>query len=170
MRPLLAHTDFDPSTDAVAQRQARFVRPPHAVEGALATADVVGELLLEAGASEAQIETLVRVVGTAIARHHSARARSSRSFRLVKEAQAAVAETIARDMEPRFSRAAQALLPALSDREAVDLLKQLLLDPARQTADADVWPLYEFTARMLRLADQAGTKAGAESTRGDREP
>ncbi len=151
---LLAHSDFDGSDPEHRQRilDARYRRPPHAVEGAFAVSELLGELALEFGFSEAHVEDVVRALVTAIARHHSSRSREMGEFELVPEARNAVAVTLGLSTE-------QVILndrPTASERVR---FADVLAGPSYERA----FPLYLFVARRLRLADWKSVSDGDES-------
>lgn len=140
---LLAHTTYDPDNMAHRDlersfRAERIRRPPHAVSGALASADIIAagieELLSDA--SEITRCNVVDAVLSAIARHHSPLASNAEPFEPDPRAQAAVARTFAR-----------AGIPC---KDAIHALRQLdLLEASR------------FVVR-LSVVDERGGQEGAE--------
>jgi CRISPR-associated endonuclease/helicase Cas3 len=144
-----AHTDFDP-TDPLhrEKQQVCGLKPPHAVEGAVAVAPLLAAAL---GACEPAFNAAF----TAIARHHGAFARQGQRYTLVPSAGQAVTETLN-------------LLPAhLADGLGSELwssedpseasIGDFLVNPARD----DEFLAYVLLARALRRADQLGTVLGS---------
>lgn len=144
-----AHTDFDPTDPRHREEQQALGRkPPHAVEGAVAVAQLLATAVDEC-------ELLFNAAFTAIARHHGAFTREYRHYVLAPGADKAVAETLA------------LLPPTLADGlNTRDLLAGE--DPARTPiVDSLVNPerdaeflAYALLARALRRADQEGTGGG----------
>ncbi|MCW5891116.1 MAG: CRISPR-associated helicase Cas3' [bacterium] len=145
----LAHTDYHPERD----RRCRSPFGRHAVEGALASMDLVGSWLLELGTPAILVNDATCVVASAVARHHAPRATDARPFELVEDALGHVVEAFEGVLAgtPR-----EGICLANDGRDA----SRCLVDPNDPTA-AHLWPLYTFVVRGLRLADQAGTAAGA---------
>ena len=144
-----AHTDFDPTDPRHREEQQALGRkPPHAVEGAVAVAQLLATAVDEC-------ELLFNAAFTAIARHHGAFTREYQHYVLAPGADKAVAETLA------------LLPPTLADGlNTRDLLAGE--DPARTPiVDSLVNPerdaeflAYALLARALRRADQEGTGGG----------
>jgi hypothetical protein len=74
----LAHTDYDPRKDREHERQ--FARPPHAVEGALASIETIDGALAAFDLDEERHCALRRIGVSAIAHHHSPRATQHEDF------------------------------------------------------------------------------------------
>ena len=111
--------------------------PPHAVEGAFAAMTVLEEI--HAGGAWA--------VASAVARHHSPRARQGVEFDLIPEAGELV----------RAIRGTVSLLTG--GRSRLELMEfSQYLEPDWE--EPKWWPVYTYLVRRLRLADQAGTAAG----------
>jgi hypothetical protein len=101
-RPFLAHTDYDPGSDAQDQARAEFRRPPHAVEGALAVLSIVDSWLQDLGClDQAAGEALWRCVVSAISRHHAARAHNCGGFRWSRDAWTEALEPLLDGIVPR---------------------------------------------------------------------
>lgn len=140
----LAHSDFDGNLAEHQERirDPRYRRPPHAAEGAFAASQILGELALEAGISDALLYEVVSALASAIARHHAARTSELGCFELAPGAEAAVAATLGLP-EERVT-----LLQRPTQAERVSFAGSLA-SPSQELA----FPLYLFLARRLRLAD-----------------
>ena len=138
----LAHSDYNPEVDF--EEKKKFPRqPPHATEGAYATARWLSECFGDDAIA----------VWTAIARHHGAFSESLEDFRLIDGAGKWVKET----------------LPSISDREILLVDKPVIADQKQFPDDLLcfskdderlLWPLYVFLVRIVRLADQKSQKGG----------
>lgn len=151
---LLAHTDFDP-TDAVIRtkwqegnQSGKYRRGPHAPEGAYAVMRLLSAATQKQGITGSVRGAVVTALASAIARHHSATTEQLSSFELVAEASGAVTETLGALPAPLAQRPDGA--------ERAEFGKRL----TAPTAKDDSYWLYLYIARRLRLADQAGTRAG----------
>ena len=151
---LLAHSDFDGANPEHRDRMrdARYHRPPHAVEGAFAVSQLLGDLATGSRLPEDRAEEVVRALVSAIARHHVSRAREMSEFELVPEAREAVATTL------RLPPQRVILLdrPSMSERVR---FADVLAGPSHKYA----FPLYLFVARRLRLADWQSVSHGDET-------
>jgi len=144
-----AHTDFDPTNPLHREKQKSLRRkPPHAVEGAVAVASLLG-------AAFETCEPVFNAAFTAIARHHGAFTREYRRYTLVPGAEQAVDETLAR-LPPPLATGINAGDLLVSEDPARTPVDELLVDPQR---DGE-FLAYALLARALRRADQAGTAAG----------
>lgn len=148
-REAYAHTDYDSwSEDHRTAQKQMGKRPYHAVEGALATLPVVHQILAD--------DNLTRAVFSAIARHHTPFSQENLTARLVSTAPQFISETFA-----------QAGL-TIDDTSALNGLNEDLtpLDDADRDslfAMPDNLPAflpYLLIARVLRRADQLGTRMG----------
>ena len=104
----LAHTDYDPKADRNAQKRKEFLRPNHAVEGAMAVMVLVDAWLDDLGCPEDVSDSLRRVILTAIARHHSVRAAAHSPFHLPPSAQEQNPRTACASVARRPTPATQA--------------------------------------------------------------
>jgi CRISPR-associated endonuclease/helicase Cas3 len=141
----LAHTWYEPEVDR--ERRPKF--PPHAVEGAFAVCEAVGDRLAETGGDEwAGVATIC--AATAIARHHTSRASECKPFQLVQAAC---------DCAVRAAGAPRLTIHACTSRDDGYQLGQQLLSFSRQD-DSQLWDLFVLLERRLRLADQKATRLG----------
>lgn len=147
----VAHTDFDPRTDR--EHERKFRRPPHAVEGALASIETIDDALSAFGLDEERHLALRRIGVTAIARHHSPKATQHGDFLLIGAAADTVASTLTWAGLPSTVH-----LPPRPTPEHQQVLEDDLLTPVDDFS-ARWWPLYGLVVRALRLSDQAATKA-----------
>lgn len=148
---ILAHTDYDSSNplhEAVEQAM-QDRRPPHAVEGAVATLKVLHQLLGGPGPGDSGL-TLLKAAFSAIARHHSPRASAYQDFELDPQALSALNDVLSR------------LLPgcnavgALQTRKNCQPVTGLLVTPGV----AGELLAYFLIVRVLRLADQEAAGGG----------
>lgn len=148
-----AHTDYDSTSEMHQQIEKEMGRrPSHALESAIAVAP-----LLAAAFDPARESKVIKAVFTAIARHHGAFTTHSTRFQLVRDAPAAVRQTL-----PLVGKHAAHLNPAkmlnsgkpMSQREK----DKIFVDGKND----DELLAYMILARALRLADQAGTMEGAK--------
>jgi hypothetical protein len=158
----LAHTDYD---DAVAEhrqldKQLRGKRPSHAVEGGLAAVPFLLHLL------NGQMDhPLLRAAFSAIARHHAPFSRQTQGYDLapghVREIRKTgiilpeEVEELSRTVPKSDQFSAQLNTQSLPD----DFVRDQLLIDERKIEDLCA---YMLLVRTLRLADQKGTKRGAE--------
>ena len=117
--------------------------PPHAVEGAFAATPMLARDYSNAGWS----------VASAVARHHSARAKTCCEFELIPEAEKLLHLVGGGAWELRDGRSGLDLKEFAQDLEAT-------------WEEAEWWPAYAYLVRRLRLADQAGTAAGVRDATG----
>jgi len=144
-----AHTDFDPTDPRHREEQQALGRkPPHAVEGAVAVAQLLATAVEEC-------EPLFNAAFTAIARHHGAFTREYRHYVLAPGADKAVVETLAL-LPPTLSDGLNTRDLLTSEDPARTPIVDLLVNPER---DAE-FLAYALLARVLRRADQAGTQEG----------
>ena len=130
----IAHTEWDPRLDWAFRNKPEYNFPHHAVEGAFACTAVIDAHFPELG-----------VCGTtAIARHHAARARKLSPFKLISQAAREIAALCA----------GQGLRKSADG--PTDFDERALLELDEQ--DEELWPLYEFLVRRLRLADQGSLR------------
>lgn len=145
----LAHTTFDArdSRQVALDRQARFRKPPHAVEGAYAANQLLSDAVQRLGVLAGTAADVVRALFSAIARHHSPAARTLRTFELSAGAQREVTDHL-----QSFGVKGE-----LADKPSdVHLAKvpTLLADPGTNEVG---YTLYLFVVRLLRMADQRAT-------------
>lgn len=132
----LAHTTFNPETDARHPQRPRF--PPHAMEGAYTVHPWVYGKFSD--------EEQAQIVLTAIARHHAPFAKQLRDFRLTAEA--------VRELSILLGE-----VPELADPPEPLTRNEFyfcMMDPTHGTT-ATLWPVYLAVVRLLRLADQKAT-------------
>jgi CRISPR-associated endonuclease/helicase Cas3 len=138
-----AHTDrFTPEHVEVDKAMPR--RPWHAVEGALASAEVLFSQLPE---------TLAKAAFSAVARHHTPHSSEYRAFRLMPKSPKWIAETIPPDWALNLAGLHGVTAPV----SAHEPIQDLFADPTQD----DDYLAYLLIARALRLSDQEGTKAGS---------
>ncbi len=145
---LLAHTDFDPYNqwDKEHYRNAAFIRPPHAIEGALAVYDLVKALCNKWAGSENEI-MVTRSVLSAISCHHSSRARKlMKPYKYHPKALALMVDMM-RQYGIHLKKWTPTTCPVQTDinefSEVID-----------QTVSGEGMLLYWHLVRSLRLADQ----------------
>lgn len=144
-----AHTDSQSPEHQQIARSIRPKRPWHAVEGAIAVAQV----LLDTFGED---HPLFSATFSAIARHHAPGSNSNRAFKLIKTAMQQVAATLDGTM-PRLE-----LLGLTEAIEGGFNVSQLIIEP--QERGLPGFLAYLLIVRVLRRADQRGTERGA---RGD---
>lgn len=138
----LAHSDYNPATDFELQKKAPQ-RPSHAAEGAYAVANL---LLQRIGCEQQDICEVARAAITAIATHHGPRTALRRQFRLIANANAAVAETLA-------EHSAEVGLATPTTPNDIDSFVEEQFSPASPRSLKHL-PIYLYFCRRLRLADQ----------------
>ena len=145
-----AHTDYGPN-NLLHRDQQRLCgrRPPHAVEGATA----IAPLLIAPLAGK---EPLVKAAFTAIARHHGAFTQQGEAYQLVASAPDLLDTTVTW-LPDRLK--SQIALDAhwSAQNPSKEQVSSLLVRPAHRLEFLS----YVILARAVRLADQAGTRAGA---------
>ena len=138
----IAHTDYEPDIDF--ENKKRFPKqPPHASEGAYAVA----------GWLRGCFGDNAIAVWTSIARHHGAFTESLGDFRLIDNAEKWISEGLAYPIGSI----------TLDDRP--DILKQNKFRDKcflQFSKNSELWPLYVFLVRRLRLADQKSQKGGKD--------
>jgi len=139
----LAHSDYDPESDWLEQK--RFLRPPHAAEGAYAVGDLLIRQLGEKNAA---------VIWTAIARHHGTHTSSLSEFSLIENA-----FSIATNLLPEEWQTGSKF-PDLPKRTDRDRFSDDLLCFSSNDKDELLWPLYVYVVRCLRLSDQGSQDWG----------
>lgn len=141
----IAHSDYNPETDFV--DKAKFPKqPPHASEGAYAVASWLRDSFGDNAIA----------VWTAIARHHGAFTDSLERFSLVAGADNWVSKSLW-SSEKKIN-----LTNKLSDSIIQNSFKDDLLNFSKNDSDIELWPLYAFLVRRLRLADQKSQKGVEE--------
>lgn len=141
----LGHSDFDGSDRKQREeiKQAKYKKPPHAVESYYAALRILQNSLTE-WPDEVRKNVIV-ALGSAIARHHSAFASSLQEFRLAPGHEIEIEKVL-----ERFGLVAEIKdQPKLSTRGAFN--QGWFINP--DTHD-DVFSLYRYMVRRLRLADQ----------------
>lgn len=144
VRVPLAHTWFEPDSD----RNYRSKFPPHAAQGAYAIARALAEHVDQLGGLE-WARTATRCALSAIARHHQPRTRECDVFQL---------STLRAYVGGRYFPLEACPSPAAS----YGLVQQLLLFAS--ASDIQLWPLFAFLVRRLRLADQRASSFRTNST------
>ncbi|MBN2007628.1 MAG: CRISPR-associated helicase Cas3' [Anaerolineae bacterium] len=144
-----AHTDYDGGNPAHRRLEGELAgkRPPHAVEGAVATLPLLMALFKP-------YPDVLRAAFTAIARHHGPFTASYKAFRLDAAAPAQIATTCA-----ALPDELAAALKGLAPMDSPELCK--IDDFFVRPQETDAFIAYTLLSRALRLADQAGTRAGS---------
>jgi CRISPR-associated endonuclease/helicase Cas3 len=149
MNRAYAHTDYDSANeDHRAAQQAMKPRPYHSVEGALATLPIVYQILAD--------DYLTRAVFSAIARHHAPFSQESMTARLTGNAPKFISETFAQAGLTIDTSALNGLNEDLTPLDDADR-DSLIAVPDNLQAFLP----YLLIARVLRLADQEGTRMGS---------
>lgn len=146
-----AHTDYNADDPAERERTKRIRpgRPPHAGEGAYACLPILAEALDD-------VPELVRPAFTAILRHHTPFANHCESFSLIDDA----SQFVLRTFEQAGVSLPFAPLEETGMREEFDLV---VVSPIE---DINSFLAYLLLVRVLRRADQEGTKQGARAAIG----
>lgn len=141
----LGHSDFDGANHSQRQliREARFKKPPHAVESYYAGLRILHQYL--ADEPEDLRRELVVALGSAIARHHSAFA-SNLGELILQDGYDQEVKDILEQFEIEMDLLDR---PKTTDRRR--FAQDWLVDPEEHE---DVFSLYLYTVRRLRLADQ----------------
>jgi CRISPR-associated endonuclease/helicase Cas3 len=143
---LVVHTHYErgnPLHEEALKKTRRYKPGTHAGEGAMASAQILWEVL------NGKInQGLYRATITAIARHHSPSLAEANPFRLHPEAKQAVAEALSTAGEDGWHLWAQWLI---SSSEGPNL-KRRLLQPGTE-GGWENWLLYFTIVRYLRLCD-----------------
>jgi len=151
----LAHTWFEWEVDGSLRLRREYRFPPHAVQGAYALCQALAAHLIELGGGENWGSVAAPCAVTAIARHHSTRARKCTLFGF----DANIArETVARAVSPPQQ---DFRLQGCNDLARSEAFSSLLLAFCSEQ-DASLWPVYAFLIRRLRLADQVATSEGSK--------
>jgi len=153
----LAHTWFEWEVDRSLRFKREYKFPAHAVQGAYALCQALAAGLIELGGGENWGRVAAPCAVTAIARHHSTRARRCTLFGFDANIGR---ETVARALSPPHEGFRLQGCTDLADSEA---FPSVLLAFCREQ-DAPVWPVYAFLIRRLRLADQVATREGSGKT------
>lgn len=142
---ILAHTDYNPADPLHRSIEAETSgrRPPHAAEGAVAVFKIIYHLVGAPHHEDDPRFKLMRSIFTAIARHHSPRADSYRSFDLHPAAR----QTLSRVLRELDASQAVQLLETRKDPRSID---KLLV----KTSDRHELLAYFLIVRALRLSDQ----------------
>lgn len=157
-REFLAHADFDPARDWKLQRDSRYRRPNHAVEGALAVLPSLADFLRQRFPQEARQPVLAAFFG-AIAHHHGARVVKPTSFEIAADAAAVLGQALNSDC------ISLTLTDAVRSPQLLELMERPPGMRLRFAQDDRAWPLFALLCRRLRLADQTGTRWGSGSGR-----
>lgn len=140
----IAHTDCDPETDFKEKIKLRFPKqPPHASEGAYAVARWLRGCFGDNAIA----------VWMSIARHHGAFTELLGGFRLIDNVEKWISEGLAYPIGSII----------LDDRP--NILKQNKFRDKcflQFSKNSELWPLYVFLVRRLRLADQKSQKGGKD--------
>ncbi len=141
----IAHSDYDPEND-FEEKKSFSRQPPHAAEGAYAVARWLNDCM---------DNDVALVLWTAITRHHGAFTDSLGSFKLIDGA----AQWIQKDVTAEYSKSI-----TLDDAPDIvmrkEYVKKALLSFSKNADDEDLWPLYVFFVRRVRLADQKSQQGG----------
>lgn len=142
---MVAHTDYNPDDPRHQAVEAGIPgsRPPHAAEGAVAVLRVLHQLLGTPGQGDPRLR-LLKALFTAIARHHSPRADSYKSFDLHQAAGSTLAQVLA-----GLDASRQATKALVTDKPSQSITGLLVQPDARNELLA-----YFLIVRALRLADQ----------------
>ncbi len=152
----LAHTTFHPEKGDIArQKTGKYDRGPHAAEGAVAVAEGLFENLLGETESKDLAEDLMRVVISAMARHHGGRTKEFSEF----DFEPGALEWVNRSLKMSGFPHALKNLNCPRGPRGINDFKEFLLRPGR---DERYLPLYWLVVRILRLADQAATQKASE--------
>lgn len=154
----LAHSQFDGSNAYQRQRQreSKFKKPPHAVEGAFAVLPILASRVTATGMQIGDIERVTFALASAIARHHSAFSAQLSDYALSPAAHAEALRVASLDGAIKLYAQPQPSLPSAQAQ-----FKDKLVAPQR---DGDAFLVYWYVARRLRLADQQATAmAGGHS-------
>ena len=142
----LAHSDFDPATDWLSQKNFPS-RPPHAAEGAYAVMPWL---------KASTIGVAAPGILAAITRHHGTFVEQLSQFELPTDV-----ATFVRAMLPEETWEGALQLSQQSASSARAFANQLL--KFSDSNHRKYWPLYAFLVRRLRLADQAATKEASNA-------
>lgn len=146
-----AHTDYDSTNpDHVAAQRAQGKRPWHAVESALTVEPWLWELLNE--------PILVKAVYSAIARHHSPYSIDNQAYLLGKEAYQKVMTIL---KQYKYSHVVASLIFTGVDREDLQGVNVIQLNDDPNEDEITCFLLYLVLVRVLRRADQLGTRRGS---------
>lgn len=155
-RDPIAHTWFDSESDRAWQRKPEYRFPPHAVQGAFATADAV-EVHVSQIAGKEWGQLAAACIYTAIARHHGTHTSECARFRLRADTACYAGRNLLSEKWPALEL--RACSDPVTSREFSDMLLRFGRDN-----EASGWPIYVFLVRRLRLADQgAVAKPGLKS-------
>lgn len=144
-----AHTDYDPANEdhRTAQR-AMGPRPYHSVEGALASAFIVAQIL--------ENDDLRRAVFSAIARHHAPFSQENMTARLISTSPKFISKTFEQEGLTIDTSALNGISEDLTPMDNDDRDDWIAMPD-----NLPAFLPYLLIARVLRRADQLGTKAGA---------
>lgn len=144
-----AHTDYDSRNEdhRTAQQQMR-PRPYHSVEGALATAFIVAQIL--------ENDDLRRAVFSAIARHHAPFSQENMTARLISTSPKFISKTFEQEGLTIDTSALNGISEDLTPMDNDDRDDWIAMPD-----NLPAFLPYLLIARVLRRADQLGTKAGA---------
>ncbi len=144
-----AHTDYNSANeDHRTAQQQMGKRPYHAVEGALATLPIIHQTLAD--------DNLTQSVFSAIARHHAPFSQENMTARLIDNAPKFISETFAGTKLTIDASALNGLNEDLTPIDDTDR-DSLIAVPDNLPAFLP----YLLIARMLRRADQEGTRMGS---------
>lgn len=143
----LAHTDYDPANAEQKALEQRFKRPPHALEGGVATCAAVASYF--AALSPQSQDGVVRAYLAAIGTHHSLTASAIKEKQRLMAGAAQEAVRVAREVVGLS-------LPEKFGNEIVtDIPKwEKLNEKFPQPQDREMFLLYLLLVRALRLSDQ----------------
>jgi CRISPR-associated endonuclease/helicase Cas3 len=146
---LLAHTTFCPQTDQDYVRQARYLLPPHALEGAATVAEGLYSALLNEGLEGEAAGDITRALITAIGRHHSPKAENPRVP--IEAVDGALQELNSALSRLRPPLKLDFVSGVVSRSDAQEFAGHAI---ARAVESPHLLPLYWYLVRRIRLADQ----------------
>lgn len=142
---MLVHTDYNPEDPWHQSVEAEMPssRPPHAAEGAVAVFKMLHQLLGVPGQDDPRFK-LMKVIFSAIVRHHSPRADSYRGFDLHRAAETTLTQVLA-----ALDAGGEAAKAVVTNKRPKPINSFLVQPDARDELLA-----YFLIVRALRLADQ----------------
>lgn len=144
----LAHSQFDGTNRRQREKQkdSRYQRPPHAVEGACAALPILAAAVREAGVADQQAKEITSALISSIARHHSAFSKQLQDFALSSSARAEALRVAG------MATTNQQIADHPSDKLKRNFGERLVVP-----TNKDAFLLYWYIARRLRIADQQAT-------------
>lgn len=142
----IAHTDFNPETDYEIKKKHKIKFPPHSAEGSYAILQWLYGLLENYDAF---------AVISAIARHHGAFTESLQSLPLIHDAMHWITESVS-----FYGSDSLYLEQTPPDNITQRSFGKDCLLSFRKDSDVNLWPLYVYIVRLLRLSDQKSMQGG----------